>query len=104
MVKRWRYHGISNIVRGNGCQLAITAFWYKGDLNKPLQLVEQQAGSDARLAQSRGLQLQSQLTERNQELEELDDDRDRLTHEIRQMHGRLAALLREDASFLSTAK
>lgn len=77
----------------------ITAFWYKGRFEQTLQLVEQQAGSDARLAQSREQQLQSQLTERNQELEELDDDRDRLTHEIRQMHGRLAAALEKMRHF-----
>ncbi len=77
----------------------ITAFWYKGRFEQTLQLVEQQAESDARLAQSREQQLQSQLTERNQELEELDDDRDRLTHEIRQMHGRLAAALEKMRHF-----
>ncbi len=77
----------------------ITAFWYKGRFEQTLQLVEQQAESDARLAQSREQQLQSQLTERNKELEELDDDRDRLTHEIRQMHGRLAAALEKMRHF-----
>ncbi len=77
----------------------ITAFWYKGRFEQTLQLVEQQAESDARLAQSREQQLHSQLTERNQELEELDDDRDRLTHEIRQMHGRLAAALEKMRHF-----
>ncbi len=77
----------------------ITAFWYKGRFEQTLQLVEQQAESDTRLAQSREQQLQSQLTERNQELEELDDDRDRLTHEIRQMHGRLAAALEKMRHF-----
>lgn len=77
----------------------ITAFWYKGRYEQMLQLVEQQAESDARLALSREQQLQSQLAERNQELEELDDDRDRLTHEIRQMHGRLAAALEKMRHF-----
>ncbi len=77
----------------------ITAFWYKGRYEQMLQLVEQQAESDARLALNREQQLQSQLAERNQELEELDDDRDRLTHEIRQMHGRLAAALEKMRHF-----
>ncbi len=71
----------------------ITALWMKGRWQQQAQLLRQQAEADARLAQNQEQHYQAQLAERNQDLDELDVERDRLTSELRQMHARLAAAL-----------
>lgn len=76
----------------------ITTLWLKGRFEQTLQLHQQQADADIRLLQAREQQLHQQLGERNQELEQMDDERDRLTHEIRQLHGNLSAAV-ENAAF-----
>ncbi|MFZ6043762.1 DNA recombination protein RmuC, partial [Vibrio natriegens] len=53
----------------------------------------QQAESELRLAQHREQQLSGQVAEQTRDLDEMDLERDRLTNELRQMHGRLAAAL-----------
>lgn len=77
----------------------ITTLWLKGRFEQTLQLHQQQADADIRLLQAREQQLQQQLGERNQELEQMDDERDRLTHEIRQLHGNLSAAVEKMRHF-----
>lgn len=77
----------------------LTAIWMKGRLQQQAQLFQQQIDAGVQLAQSREQQIQAQLTERNDELDELDVERDRLTNELRQMHGRLAAALEKMRHF-----
>ncbi|HIF9214160.1 TPA: DNA recombination protein RmuC [Photobacterium damselae] len=69
----------------------ITAMWLRGRYEQELALVEQQADNELKLSQAREAQLQQQLQQSNEELDEMDVERDRLTAELRQMHGRLAA-------------
>ncbi len=77
----------------------ITALWMKGRWQQQAQLLRQQAEADARLAQSQEQHYLTQLAERNQDLDELDVERDRLTSELRQMHARLAAALEKMRHF-----
>nr|WP_240774879.1 DNA recombination protein RmuC [Photobacterium damselae] len=65
--------------------------WLRGRYEQELALVEQQADNELKLSQAREAQLQQQLQQSNEELDEMDVERDRLTAELRQMHGRLAA-------------
>ena len=77
----------------------ITAIWMKGRWQQQAQLLRLQAEADARLAQSQEQHYQAQIAERNQDLDELDVERDRLTSELRQMHARLAAALEKMRHF-----
>ncbi|PSW03437.1 DNA recombination protein RmuC [Photobacterium lipolyticum] len=81
----------------------ITGLWMRGRLQQQVQLFQQQIDADGRLAQSREQQLQEVLAERNQDLDGLDIERDRLTGELRQMHARLAAAL-EKMRYFETLK
>ncbi|UTV27695.1 DNA recombination protein RmuC [Photobacterium atrarenae] len=77
----------------------ITGLWMKGRAQQQIALCRQQAEAEERLAQSREAYLNAQLAERNQDLDELDVERDRLTSELRQMHARLAAALEKMRHF-----
>lgn len=77
----------------------VTSLWLSGKHKQQSQLWQQQREADLQLAQTREAQLQQQLDERNQELDETDVDRDRLSHELRQMHARLAAALEKMRHF-----
>ena len=92
---------ISLLVAISGATVAsvITTLWLKGRFEQTLQLHQQQADADIRLLQAREQQLHQQLGERNQELEQMDDERDRLTHEIRQLHGNLSAAVEKMRHF-----
>lgn len=102
MINEWLSgYGIA-VVAGVSCTAlasAITAWVINTRWQQQTQLLQQQAESDVRLAQSREQHYLSQLTERNQELDEMDVERDRLTAELRQMHGRLAAALEKMRHF-----
>ncbi|CAG18554.1 DNA recombination protein RmuC [Photobacterium profundum] len=96
MMAEWLNGGVLAILAAmSGATIAggLTAIWMKGRLQQQVQLFQQQIDAGIQLAQSREQQIQAQLTERNGELDELDVERDRLTNELRQMHGRLAAAL-----------
>ncbi|MCW8331130.1 DNA recombination protein RmuC [Photobacterium sp. SDRW27] len=94
-------NGLAVIAALSGATVAsvITALWMKGRWQHQEQLLNQQAEAEMRLAQSREQQFQAQLAERNQDLDELDVERDRLTAELRQMHARLAAALEKMRHF-----
>ncbi|EHA1082759.1 DNA recombination protein RmuC [Photobacterium damselae] len=85
--------GLATLVALSGATIAsiITAMWLRGRYEQELALVEQQADNELKLSQAREAQLQQQLQQSNEELDEMDVERDRLTAELRQMHGRLAA-------------
>lgn len=85
--------GLATLAALSGATIAsiITAMWLRGRYEQELALVEQQADNELKLSQAREAQLQQQLQQSNEELDEMDVKRDRLTAELRQMHGRLAA-------------
>ncbi|ARR50503.1 DNA recombination protein RmuC [Photobacterium damselae subsp. damselae] len=85
--------GLATLAALSGATIAsiITAMWLRGRYEQELTLVEQQADNELKLSQAREAQLQQQLQQSNEELDEMDVERDRLTAELRQMHGRLAA-------------
>ncbi|MEF1216243.1 DNA recombination protein RmuC [Photobacterium damselae] len=85
--------GLATLAALSGATIAsiITAMWLRGRYEQELALVEQQADNELKLSQAREAQLQQQLQQSNEELDEMDVERDRLTAELRQMHGRLAA-------------
>ncbi len=85
--------GLATLAALSGATIAsiITAMWLRGRYEQELALVEQQADNELKLSQAREAQLQQQLQQSNEELDEMDVERDRLTVELRQMHGRLAA-------------
>ncbi|HIF9074887.1 DNA recombination protein RmuC [Photobacterium damselae] len=85
--------GLATLAALSGVTIAsiITAMWLRGRYEQELALVEQQADNELKLSQAREAQLQQQLQQSNEELDEMDVERDRLTAELRQMHGRLAA-------------
>ncbi|HIF9139132.1 TPA: DNA recombination protein RmuC [Photobacterium damselae] len=85
--------GLATLAALSGATIAsiITAMWLRGRYEQELAMVEQQADNELKLSQAREAQLQQQLQQSNEELDEMDVERDRLTAELRQMHGRLAA-------------
>lgn len=85
--------GLATLAALSGATIAsiITTMWLRGRYEQELALVEQQADNELKLSQAREAQLQQQLQQSNEELDEMDVERDRLTAELRQMHGRLAA-------------
>ena len=87
--------GVSGAVAAGG----IAAWLVKNRWQQQVELLRQQAGAELKLAQSKMQHFQGQLDERNQELDEMDIERDRLTAELRQMHGRLAAALEKMRHF-----
>ncbi|WP_299019867.1 DNA recombination protein RmuC [uncultured Photobacterium sp.] len=93
--------GLAVVAALSGATIAsvITAQWMKGRWQQQEQLLTQQADAENRLAQSREEQYLAQLAERNQEIDELDVERDRLSMELRQMHARLAAALEKMRHF-----
>jgi len=102
MMAEWLNGGVLAVLAAmSGATIAsvLTAIWMKGRLQQQAQLFQQQIDAGVQLAQSREQQIQAQLTERNDELDELDVERDRLTNELRQMHGRLAGALEKMRHF-----
>ncbi|MGF1693306.1 DNA recombination protein RmuC [Photobacterium kagoshimensis] len=89
------------VAAATGATLAsvVTALWLNGKHKQQIALWQQQRTADLRLAETREQQIQQQLDERSQELDETDVDRDRLSHELRQMHARLAAALEKMRHF-----
>ncbi|WEM43911.1 DNA recombination protein RmuC [Photobacterium sp. DA100] len=94
-------YGLAMVTGVSGAALAgaIAAWLVNNRWQQQMQLLRQQAEAELRLAQSKEQHYQGQLDERNQELDDMDIERDRLTAELRQMHGRLAAALEKMRHF-----
>ncbi|MGR2765942.1 DNA recombination protein RmuC [Photobacterium ganghwense] len=96
MINEWLSgYGLAMVAGVSGSVLAgaISAWVVRNRWQQELQLLRQQAESELRLAQHREQQLSGQVAEQTRDLDEMDLERDRLTNELRQMHGRLAAAL-----------
>ncbi len=68
-------------------------WWIKQKMQFHQQLLQQQLESDQQLTSQQINQLQKELLESQQELDELDSERDKAAYELKQAHGKLMAVL-----------
>ncbi|QFQ78894.1 DNA recombination protein RmuC [Vibrio harveyi] len=68
-------------------------WWVKQRFATQTQLLEQQFSSEKQLHQQQLEQVKQSLAEAQQELDELDDERDKAAFEVRQTHGKLMAAM-----------
>ncbi|MFA0194218.1 DNA recombination protein RmuC [Vibrio artabrorum] len=71
----------------------VVGWWVKQKCSFQQQLLEQQIESDRLLHESQQSQLKSSLAEAQQELNELDDERDKAAFELKQAHGKVMAAM-----------
>lgn len=72
---------------------SLVGWWIKQKLLFQQQLLEQQLKSDRQLHESQTAQLKASLAEAQQELDELDDERDKAAFELKQAHGKVMAAM-----------
>ena len=68
-------------------------WWIKQRFATQIQLLEQQRSSEKQLYQQQLEQVKLSLADAQQELDELDDERDKAAFEVRQTHGKLMAAM-----------
>lgn len=68
-------------------------WWVKQKYQVQAQLLQQQLSSEARWHEQQTTQLQQSLSSAQQELEQLDQERDKAEFELRQSHGKMMAVL-----------
>ena len=68
-------------------------WWVKQRFATQTQLLEQQLSSEKQLHQQQLEQVKKNLSDAQQELDELDDERDKAAFEVRQTHGKLMAAM-----------
>ncbi|EGA68329.1 DNA recombination protein RmuC [Vibrio sinaloensis DSM 21326] len=68
-------------------------WWIKQKMQFHQQLLQQQLESNQQLTSQQINQLQKELLESQQELDELDSERDKAAYELKQAHGKLMAVL-----------
>ena len=71
----------------------VVGWWVKQKLSFQQRLLEQQLESDRLLHESQQSQLKSSLAEAQQELDEMDDERDKAAFELKQAHGKVMAAM-----------
>ncbi|KWU02393.1 recombinase RmuC [Vibrio toranzoniae] len=71
----------------------VVGWWIKQKFSFQQRLLEQQLESDHLLHQSQQSQLKLSLAEAQQELDELDDERDKAVFELKQAHGKVMAAM-----------
>ncbi|MEE3878908.1 DNA recombination protein RmuC [Vibrio sp. YYF0003] len=72
---------------------AAVGWWVKQRFITQTQLLEQQLSAEKQLHQQQLEQVGQRLAESQQELDELDDERDKAAFEVRQSHGKLMAAM-----------
>ena len=72
---------------------SLVGWWIKQKLSFQQQLLEQQLESERQLHESQTTQLKASLAEAQQELDELDDERDKAAFELKQAHGKVMAAM-----------
>ncbi|WP_045368292.1 DNA recombination protein RmuC [Vibrio campbellii] len=72
---------------------AAVGWWVKQRFATQTQLLEQQLSSEKQLHQQQLEQVKQNLSDAQQELDELDDERDKAAFEVRQTHGKLMAAM-----------
>ncbi len=71
----------------------VVGWWVKQKLSLESQLLTQQLESNQQLAQTQLNQLKHALHEAQQELDELDQERDKAAYELKQSHGKFMAVM-----------
>lgn len=69
------------------------SWWMKQKMLLQSQLLEQQIHAEQQLHQTQTDQLQRELNDAQQELDELDSERDKAAYELKQSHGKLMAVM-----------
>ncbi|EGU37358.1 hypothetical protein VII00023_18664 [Vibrio ichthyoenteri ATCC 700023] len=93
---QWIIENQSVLLSGLGGAVAsglAAGWWVKQKFSLESQLLEQQLQSNQQLANSQITQLKQLLVEAQQELDELDQDRDKAAYELKQSHGKLMAVM-----------
>ncbi|RJX68839.1 DNA recombination protein RmuC [Vibrio sinensis] len=72
---------------------SLAGWWVKQKMRFEAQLLEQQLAASEQLSATKIEQLQQDLLEAQQELDELDTERDKAAYELKQSHGKLMAVL-----------
>ncbi|UTZ39991.1 DNA recombination protein RmuC [Vibrio campbellii] len=72
---------------------AAVGWWVKQRFATQTQLLEQQLSSEKQLHQQQLEQVKQNLSDAQQELDELDDERDKAAFDVRQTHGKLMAAM-----------
>lgn len=83
---------VSGIVSAVASGVAV-GWWVNQKMRFDHQLLEQQLESNQQLAANQIAQLEKELAEAQQDLDELDGERDKAAHELKQSHGKLMAVL-----------
>ncbi|RSD29937.1 DNA recombination protein RmuC [Vibrio pectenicida] len=81
----------------------LVGWWVRQQMHFEHKLLKQQLESSQQLLNGQISQLQKELTQANQELENLDSERDKAAYELQQSHGQLMTAL-EKLRYLETVK
>ncbi|MGL1192773.1 DNA recombination protein RmuC [Vibrio parahaemolyticus] len=83
---------LSSLFAATACGVAV-GWWVKQRFITQTQLLEQQLVSEKQLHQQQLEQVKQSLADAQQELDELDNERDKAAFEVRQSHGKLMAAM-----------
>ncbi len=83
---------LSSLCAASASGVAV-GWWVKQRFISQTQLLEQQLSAEKQLHQQQLEQVNQRLTDAQQELDELDDERDKAAFEVRQSHGKLMAAM-----------
>ncbi|MGI9946535.1 DNA recombination protein RmuC [Vibrio hyugaensis] len=83
---------LSSLLAATASGVAV-GWWVKQRFSTQTQLLEQQLSSEKQLHQQQLEQVKQSLADAQQELDELDDERDKAAFEVRQTHGKLMAAM-----------
>lgn len=80
-------------IMGSLIGAGVIGWWVKQRMLLSNQLLKQQLESTQQLSQTQITHLQQQLSDAQQQLDELDDERDKSAYELKQAHGKLMAVV-----------
>ncbi|MDN2479836.1 DNA recombination protein RmuC [Vibrio agarivorans] len=78
---------------GSLVSAAVASWWMKNKMQTQCQLLEQELALKSQLFNAETQQLKQSLASSQQELDELDIERDKAAHELKQTHGKMMAML-----------
>ena len=88
-------------IMGSLIGAGVIGWWVKQRMLLSNQLLKQQLESTQQLSQTQITHLQQQLSDAQQQLDELDDERDKSAYELKQAHGKLMAVVEKLRHFES---
>lgn len=96
MIMQWILDNLDTCLVALGAALASgvgVGWWVKQKYQVQAQLLQQQLSSETRWHEQQITQLHQSLSDAQQELEQLDQERDKAEFELRQSHGKMMAVL-----------